>query len=259
VIGRARLGLDAAATAIGFLTRIPVPALPASARESPSAGSARESPSLSDAALFFPLVGLLVGGTGALVRLLVGDALSRDAATVAALAAMVIVTGGLHEDGLADTADALAPHTTRERRLEIMRDPRVGSFGVLALVLTLLFAFTLLAPLDDGRFAQVVLVAHVLARWSMLALALFVGAARADGLGSQFRPGAASVLVASAYTVGIALWVGGAADGAEALGLAVLVTFVGGFVASRALGGVTGDVYGATNKLVELVAYAALV
>jgi adenosylcobinamide-GDP ribazoletransferase len=182
--------------ALAFLTRIPL-------RPSRTAGR------LDRAALFFPLVGLLVGGTGALVRIGVHQALPRGPATVVAIAAMIALTGGLHEDGLADTADAAAPHASRERRLEIMRDPRIGSFGVLALALALLLAVTLLAPLSDARFARVVLVGHVLARWSMLPLA-----AALSGL--------------------FALW------------------------ATRTLGGVTGDVYGAANKLVELAAYAAL-
>ena len=103
-------------TAVGFLTRLPVPA-------------ARSAPDLSRAAFFFPLVGALVGGIAAATRALADQALPPLPATLLAVTAALIVTGALHEDGLADVADALGAHTTRERRLEILKDPRVGAFG----------------------------------------------------------------------------------------------------------------------------------
>ena len=103
---------------------------------------------LSRAAVWFPAIGLVVGGVMATVHALAGLVTTATAATVLARAAAILITGGLHEDGLADTADALGAHTTRERRLEILRDPRVGTYGALALILAVALSVATLAPLD---------------------------------------------------------------------------------------------------------------
>jgi adenosylcobinamide-GDP ribazoletransferase len=233
--------------AVGFLTRIPV-----GRAELGGAG-------LSRAALWFPLVGLLVGGVAAGVRVLGATVLPADAATVLALAAAVVLTGALHEDALADTADALGAHTTRERRLEIMRDPRVGACGALAVVFAVLLSFVLLAPLSAGDFARAAVAAHVLARWTTLPLAWLVSAARADGAGALLRPGAVTVLAATAATVAATLLVAGVGAGAAALAVALLLTAAAGLAARRLLSGTTGDTLGATVKVVEVATYATLV
>ena len=156
-------------TAVGFLTRIPV-------RDTAPLTTER----FSRAALWFPVVGLLVGAVAGGTRLL-GDAagLPPGPATVLALLAAVLVTGGLHEDGLADTADALGAHTTRERKLEILRDSRVGTFGALAVAYALLFAYASLAGLDGEDVLRAALVGHALGRWSGLPQSLLLPEAEA--------------------------------------------------------------------------------
>jgi adenosylcobinamide-GDP ribazoletransferase len=214
---------------------------------------------LSGAALWFPAVGAVVGGIVAGARLLAGEVLPADAATVLALAAGVLVTGALHEDGLADTADALGAHAGRDRRLEILRDPRVGTFGVLAVVFALLFAFALLAPLSGHDLARAAVVGHVLSRWSPLPQTRLLPAARSDGAGALLRAGTPATIAASAFAAAVVLGVAGPAAGAAALGVAALLTAGGGLIARHLLGGTTGDTLGAVAKLVEIGAYAALV
>jgi adenosylcobinamide-GDP ribazoletransferase len=233
--------------AIAFLTRLPV------------GGGPLTAPGLSAAALWFPAVGLLVGGVMAGVRALAGTVLDPAPSTVLALVAAMLVTGALHEDALADAADAIGAHVPRERRLEILRDPRVGTYGALALVVALVFPLAVLAPLDDGDFLRAALVGHVVGRWTILAQSLLLGAARPDGAGALVRAGAGTTAVATAYTVAVALIAGRPGAGAVALGVAVLLTAGAVALFRRTLGGATGDTFGALTKVVELACYAALV
>jgi adenosylcobinamide-GDP ribazoletransferase len=235
-----------ARAAVAFLTRLPVGATELSAAQ------------LSRAAPWFPAVGLLVGGVMAGTRALADLVLEPAPATVLALLAAILVTGAFHEDGLADAADAIGAHATRERKLAILRDSRVGTYGALALVLAVAFALATLAPLDDAHFARAALAGHVLGRWSTLPLALAIAPARADGSGALVRPTGAAVAVGSAIALATALLAGGAVPGAIAAGVACAVTALGAATTVRTLGGVTGDTFGATNKLVELATYAAL-
>jgi adenosylcobinamide-GDP ribazoletransferase len=235
-----------ARAAVAFLTRLPVGASELTAAR------------LSRAAPWFPAVGLLVGGVMAGTRALANLAFDPTASTVVALLAGILVTGALHEDGLADAADAIGAHATRARRLDILRDSRVGTYGALALVLAVVFALAILAPLDDAHFARAALAGHVLGRWSTLPQALALPPARPDGAGALVRPTRAGVAVASAIAFTTALLTGGLLAGAIAVATACAVTALGATVALRTLGGVTGDTFGATNKVVELASYAAL-
>jgi adenosylcobinamide-GDP ribazoletransferase len=240
VIGSAR-------TALAFMTRLPV------GRQELLGGDA-----LSRAAAWFPATGLVVGAVMAATHALAGELTTSTAATVLALGAAIVVTGGLHEDGLADSADALGARGTRERRLEILRDPRVGTYGALALILAVGFSIATLAPLDRDAFTRTVLVAHVLARWSTLPQALVLAPARADGCGRLVRPGGCGTAAGTLTAVAVCLAVAGLGPGAAAFAIAAAVTAAGGRAAHRTLGGVTGDTLGAVNKLVELSTYATL-
>jgi adenosylcobinamide-GDP ribazoletransferase len=235
-----------ARAAVAFLTRLPVGA------------SELTAASLSRAAPWFPAVGLLVGGVMAGTRALADIALDSAPSTLLALLAAVLVTGALHEDGLADAADAIGAHATRERKLAILRDSRVGTYGALALIFAVVFALAILAPLDDAHFARAALAGHVLGRWSTLPQALAVAPARADGAGALVRPTKIAVAAGSAIALATALLAGGFGPGAIAAAIACILTTLGATAARRALGGVTGDTFGAVAKLVELGAYAAL-
>jgi adenosylcobinamide-GDP ribazoletransferase len=236
-----------ARAALAFLTRLPV------------GGGALTAQQLSRAALWFPAVGLVVGGVMGGVHALAGTVLDPGPATALALLAAMLVTGALHEDGLADAADAIGAHVPPARRLEILRDSRVGTYGALALVFAVVFPLVVLTPLDDGDFLRAALVGHVVGRWSILGQSLLLAPARTDGAGALLRPGAATAAVASAYTVVVALVAGQPAAGAVALGVSALLTLAAVPVVHRTLGGATGDTFGALTKVVELACYAALV
>jgi adenosylcobinamide-GDP ribazoletransferase len=234
--------------AVAFLTRIPAhdPARPLDAAR------------LSRAALWFPAVGLIVGGVMGAVRVASDLVLPTEPATVLALLAAVIVTGGFHEDGLADASDGMGAHVSRERRLEIFKDSRVGTYGALAAVFMVLFSYAVLAPLDGGEFVRAALAGHVLGRWSTLPQSLLLPPAAGQGSGGLVRASAPVVLGGTVVAVGVALLAGGLVAGAIAVATALVLTGLGGTYFRARLGGVTGDTFGAVNKVVELGTYAAL-
>ncbi len=229
---------------LGLLTRFPVDPAPVT----------------PDSAWAFPLAGLAVGAAAALV-LWSAAALGLPPGPAAglALAVMVIVTGALHEDGLADAADGFWGGRDRDRRLEIMRDSRVGSYGVLALALSLLLRWSALAALAaSGGAVAALIAAAVLSRAAMLWPMSVLPHARADGLSRLAgRPGRRTLMLAALLALGLAL----AAVSVAALLLAPLLwlTAVAAARIARAkIGGQTGDVLGATQQLCEIAALLAL-
>lgn len=208
---------------------------------------------------WYPLVGLAVGTVPALALLLPLPALPR--ATLA-LAAWVAVTGALHLDGWADCCDAAfapprgGPEETRSNRLAILRDPHVGTFGMVGLFLLLLGKWS--ALVYAGALAP--LLAAVLARWAMVLVLHRHPPARTDGLGATFA-GPLPLAAATALLAMIALpltWSGGALPVVGAIAAGTLVAVVlAGFLSHR-FGGITGDVCGAVGESVELAAMWAL-
>jgi adenosylcobinamide-GDP ribazoletransferase len=203
-----------------------------------------------------PIAGALVGVIGALVYWL-GAAAGLPAFPAAALtiAATVLTTGALHEDGLADVADGFGGGATRERKLEIMRDSRLGTYGACALVLSFLLRISAIASLTQPALvASALLAAHIGARGVMPAVMWFVPPAKSDGLSaSAGLPPVASVVIAGVLGA-IALGVGlGPGPGA----IAVLVVLLGAAVVARLsiaqIGGQTGDVLGAVEQISEIL------
>jgi len=170
--------------AFTFLTRIPLP------------GATRvDADLLARSAVWFPLVGAAVGAIGALVLVGAARVWSAPVAAALSLLATVLVTGAFHEDALADTADGLGGGQTRERMLEIMRDSRIGSYGAVALVISLALRMGCLTMLVAPEAAPAVVGAHVLARWSSLPLIGFLPYVRAQGAGKPFVGGVTPVRV----------------------------------------------------------------
>jgi adenosylcobinamide-GDP ribazoletransferase len=234
--------------ALGFLTRLPVPI-----------GGGLEAGALSRAAVWFPLVGALVGAAAGGTRTLAELALPATVATVMAVLVAVVLTGALHEDGLADAADGFGAHVGRERRLEIMRDPRNGTFGTLALAFAVLLAVVLLAALPTADAVRAFVLGHVLSRWAILVHGLALPPVRPDGAGSLLRVTPRVLVLATLVAAGLGAAVAAPAvalsAGAGALGVTVLFTVT----TRRLLEGTTGDTYGATAKLAELGAYLGAV
>jgi adenosylcobinamide-GDP ribazoletransferase len=239
-----RLGEELVA-AFQFLTRIPMPA------------THYEVDPLPRAIKFFPLVGLVVGSGAALLQWLLTPHLSRPLAALVVLTYLVLITGCLHEDGLADTADGFGGGWNREQILLILKDSRIGSYGATALILSLLARYLLLASLPLEHFAAYVISAHVLSRWSSLPLSYFLHSAREQsGQGARIAhlTSLSSLIIGSAFSFAIVIF---ALHGAAVASITatLLTASLSGWFYYKKIGGVTGDCFGATNQLVEIVVY----
>lgn len=234
--------------AAAFLTRVP---LGAPGAMTPS----RQARALG----WFPAVGALVGAALGGTRLLLDLVLPAGPATLVALAVALVLTGALHEDGLADTFDGLGVHATPARRLEIMRDSRIGTFGALALAVALGLEWSLLSALDGLDCLRAAVVAHALGRWSAVPTSMGLRPARADGFAASLHAHGSSLAAASGLAVAVALAVAGPVAGLGALLAAGTLSAGAAAIALRAFGGATGDTYGATVKLVELGVLGVLV
>jgi adenosylcobinamide-GDP ribazoletransferase len=211
-------------------------------------------PTVSQAAWAFPFVGLLIGGIGALPLLLgSGFGLSPNISAGLALFVTALATGALHEDGLADFADSFGT-SNRVRKLEIMRDSRIGSYGVLALILVMGLRWIAIADLPVLAFIVVAVISR-----SGIPFALhFMPSARQDGLGAA-AAGSVSrghLGIVAGFALIMASCMGIA--GLIAAGIAVMASLVICGIAIRKLGGQTGDVLGAMVIISETAALIAL-
>lgn len=234
------------ALALAFLTIVPVRV------------PARPSVALGAAAAWFPVVGALVGALAGGVRVGLESLIGGTAATVLALAALVVVTGALHQDGLADVADGLGVRGDRDRRLAVMRDPVTGTFGTLALIGWALLMLAAVAPLDNADALFVLISAGALSRWAALLHASFVPPARPGGLGAGFVVTQVALVVATICAVTVALVAAGPGPGLAAVGATLAVVGLSALAARRAIGGRTGDTIGATVCVVEAVVATVL-
>lgn len=246
--------------ALRFLTRLPLGAAPV-----------RDDRRMAAAAVWFPLAGAAVGaaasGMYALAQPLWGP---LPAAALAALAGL-LVTGGLHLDGLADTTDGLARGGSAEDRLDAMRDPRTGALGAAAVAADLLLRTAFLSALPPREAAFAALAAPVSARWAMVAVMPLHRYARpGGGLGRAFAEhvgwgralAAGAVAAAIVHLAAAACWPAAVRPTPRLLAATVAAAPLAGilfasFVARR-LGGLTGDVYGAVNEVAEIAVLAAL-
>ncbi len=231
--------------AVAFLTRAPLPA-----------SLAFDATDVGRAALFFPLVGALLGALSVGVRLALDPFLTPLLVAALVVAVGALATGALHLDGLADTADGFGGGRTREDVLRIMRDHAVGAYGAVALVLLVGVKIAAIAALVEARRADAFLVvAPALARWATVPLGYALPYARQD----QSTGAAAShmgkvevagaTLLAGAIAVSLAGW-----RGAACWGAVILITAVTARVCLRRIGGVTGDTLGANTEICETLA-----
>ncbi len=226
--------------AFSLLTTIPIPA--------PATWNPGDS---GRAAGWYPLVGLVIGLLVAGIHWLAGLFLPPLVTGALALTAWVALTGGLHLDGLADCADGLLYPGAPEKRLEIMKDPRLGAFGGIGLGLLLLLKFSALASLTPAMLPGLLLAAS-LARWSLLPAGL-MPLARSGGMGADFAAGLrkASLFWGGLIPLGLALVLGW--NGLLAVTLGLLTAFGVLTLAKNRIGGVTGDVFGLLVEVIEIV------
>jgi adenosylcobinamide-GDP ribazoletransferase len=228
-------------SALQFLTRLPVPA-----------GDYR----LEAGLVWFPVVGFLLGGILAAVDwALRSQEVSPLVISVVVVVLLLVLTGALHADGLMDTCDAVFAHATPERRLEIMRDPRVGAFGVVGLVCLVALKISAVEALSSPIRPQLLILAPGLGRWAIVMLATVFPYGRLEGLGAPLKAAATPrmLIVASVLPVVGCLALGplGIACG----GVAALAAWSLGRWLMRLLPGLTGDCYGAVCEVVEALVW----
>lgn len=231
--------------AASFLTRLPLAPPPEQA-----------VPPLAQSAWAFPLVGLIVGIlSGVVYAIAVRLYLPLLAAALIAIGVSARVTGGLHEDGLADTADGLGGGADREAKLAIMRDSRSGSFGVLALIFSVgLRAAAIASIAASGEVVAALIAAHAVGRGFLPLVLRTLEPARSEGLGAEAgHPSPAVAWIAAGLAALIALVALDFLPGLTALVVAAVVMSASAVLAQRQLGGYTGDVLGALEQGGEIV------
>ncbi len=236
---------DSLSVACQFLTILPFPF---------PAGSSVPPRTLASSFVWFPIVGFILGTGLLFLDRVLGMFLDVFVQNMVLLALYVWVTGGLHQDGLADTLDAIAGGKNPEQRLRILRDSHVGALGVTGLILSLGLRFVGLVALPSGAREAVLIGMPALGRWSMVAGAWRVTAAREDGLGANFLRGMTDSIFWSAsgiLLVGFIVGFGGMAFGILMGGLVLVRLMVWKF--TKTFGGITGDVLGMINECVEIV------
>lgn len=239
--------------ALQFLTRVPI-----------KRNLAIFDGDLPASTVFFPLVGFAVGAFGALCAV-IAAALTQSvwAASAAAVLGGVLITGALHVDGLGDTCDGVFSGRTRDRALEIMRDSRMGSFGVLGITFSILLKVILLGvALERGGMVALsfMMLVPMAGRLGIVTAAAAGRPARSDGSGRLFLNSvyAWHFLAALAFSLIVLVLFLGAAGLLIAL-VAVLAAGLTAWMLSRRLGGLTGDCLGAVNECAELAALTAAV
>jgi adenosylcobinamide-GDP ribazoletransferase len=233
------------ALALQFMTRLPI------------RFESLDPSDLERAAAWFPLVGVLIGGLASLLYRILTPHVQRPLCALLVVLFLVLVTGGLHEDGLADCADAFGGGWTREDRLRIMKDSRIGSFGGIALIFSLGSRVLLLASIPASQVTAYLISAQVLSRWTPLPLSAALPSARGlEGQGGRLagKTTGFAVVLGTAITIGVLLYLLRISAWQPCLA-ALVVTLLSGAYYRKRIGGITGDCMGATIQITEMAVY----
>jgi adenosylcobinamide-GDP ribazoletransferase len=209
--------------------------------------------SIAQTQAFFPAVGLLLGLVLLAINVAVSQLFPSLLSNAVLLVALIVLTGGLHLDGLGDTADGIFGGHSPEKRLAIMKDPRLGSFGVLAIASVLLLKWSALVSLAPPWRMAGLLLAPAVARWAVVVAVALVPYGRPAGLWMEFhrqswpRP----LLIVGATAVAAAVFILGPA-GVALIGGGTLSAVVMAWWFQARLGGLTGDTYGAIIETIEM-------
>ena len=236
--------------ALSFLTILPMGQLPLS-----------EEKELARSMVFFPLVGLVIGLLLALGYYLLSFLFSKSLVLWLTIGLLALLTRGLHLDGFADTMDGLGSGGTRKKILEVMRDSRIGAFGVISLILLIGAKYFTLDQIPIPSIPYALILMAVMGRNAMVLVCYRSPYARfGEGLGKPFTEnlGVREVTFSSLSAFGIALLTMGVKGILVFLGIC-LFSLVYRFFFIKKLGGVTGDILGAANELTELLCLILLV
>lgn len=237
---------------IEFFTRIPIPYNKDSATNTQN--------DLASAAIAFPIVGFLIGALTATIWLVTYYVLPALPAAGIAIAFGLILTGALHEDGLSDCADGLGGNVSKERALEIMRDSRIGTYGSVALILTIGLRWTGLASLDLWTGFIGLILAHMIGRAAIIIPLTYSKYARSEGLASTVSTGVNKnifyliITITALMALALGLW-----QGLAAFALAMFAATLTMLWLNKRIGGYTGDGLGAIEQVAEITALLTFV
>ncbi|MBI3756087.1 MAG: adenosylcobinamide-GDP ribazoletransferase [Deltaproteobacteria bacterium] len=210
---------------------------------------------LGKSTAFFPLVGAVQGVILVGANLLFSRFLPHDIASCLVLLILILTNGGFHLDGFADTIDGLAGGNTKEERLHIMKDSRIGAIGVVALILLLLTKFLAINSLQAEIKNYILFLLPVIGRWSMVPMAYWANYARpTGGLGRAFteHTGLKQLLLASFFAL-LSSVIFMKQAGAAYFIVLFLSTYLTTLYFRKKLGGVTGDVFGFQSEITEVI------
>jgi adenosylcobinamide-GDP ribazoletransferase len=230
--------------ALQFLTIIPLPFNPEWRKDD-----------LGRSLALFPLAGLTIGALLAVLNWLIAPLLERSLVDALLITALAALTGALHMDGLADVCDGIAARGSRERFLAVMKDSNVGAIGAVGLVLGVLLKWQALVAVPAEMKWQALLIFPMVARYCQVQTVVGARNARQDGLGSDIIAGAGTgrLLFAAVVTLAMA-WIALEVNGVIVLAAAMLASWLIRAWFNRKLGGITGDVIGCVNELMEILA-----
>ena len=232
--------------AIQFLTRVPI--------------RLRREPDVAGSVRWFPVAGALIGATVGGIAAGAWFLVPPMVAAAVAVTLGVLITGAFHEDGLADVADAFAGGTTIERRLEILKDSRHGSYGVAALCGSIIVRVACLGsiPGPAAMFAAAV-AAHSIARGAAVGLMGAAPPATHQGLGADYGQAATRGTAITAVVLGLVIGVVAVGGWAAALAAVVVVSIAATrWLAMRKIGGISGDVLGTCEQVAECLCLVVL-
>lgn len=221
----------------------------------------KENENLEDVAKsvsYFPFVGLFIGILNAIIFKFLIQVISAEFASLITIIWWIIITGGLHLDGIADSADGLFGGRTPQKRLDIMKDSRIGTYGVLAVTITLLLKIFLIRELNLINTSQcynLLIISPVIGRWNSVFLIFTFKTARKDGLGNFFKQNITikNLIFALLFTT-ITVYLFFGIPGLATLYIVTIISsFISLFVLNK-IGGLTGDIYGSLCEMAEIFA-----
>lgn len=217
---------------------------------------------LGNSIVFFPVVGIIIGITLTVLNWLLGMVIPTAVVNALLIVWMVIISGGLHLDGLADTCDGIGGQKPVEARLEVMRDSRVGGFGVIGIALLLLVKFVSLNSIPQYALMFTLILMPVISRWLMVYSVFAYPYARPSGLGTVFKKEATwwkfavATIITLAVVLGLTAWQGiaySSLGGLVVMGVTWVIIVAVAAYFKRKFAGLTGDTYGAINEIAEVL------
>ncbi|MCR4432025.1 MAG: adenosylcobinamide-GDP ribazoletransferase [Tepidanaerobacteraceae bacterium] len=228
--------------ALLFLTRIPFPQVMLDEKK------------IASSVPFFPLAGSVIGGISSIIYFLGRKYLPLQVLSVIIIAGWAMVTGGMHIDGFADTLDGIFCGGSRDKKLSVMKDSRIGAYGAMGVVLLLLFKFSLITALSQQFIIPALILAPALSRWSVTYAIVLLPYGRESGLGKAFSMYKSpwQFVFSSILAIGIAAVLANSRGIILLLILFLASFFISKYIISQ-IGGHTGDTYGALNEICEVI------